>query len=86
MDTENSNWSLFLKGFCNNSFHSADLQSSVKKGKMSREKFEKTLSLLNGVLDYESFEDVDMVIEVVQNAYHCCLFRKWVKKIFSICC
>ncbi|XP_041012132.1 glyoxysomal fatty acid beta-oxidation multifunctional protein MFP-a-like [Juglans microcarpa x Juglans regia] len=41
----------------------ADLQSSLKKGKMSREKFEKTLSLLNGVLDYESFEDVDMVIE-----------------------
>lgn len=31
---------------------------------MSQEKFEKTLSLLKGVLDYEDFRDVDMVIEV----------------------
>lgn len=31
---------------------------------MTQEKFEKTLSLLKGVLDYESFRDVDMVIEV----------------------
>ncbi|XP_009769326.1 glyoxysomal fatty acid beta-oxidation multifunctional protein MFP-a-like [Nicotiana tabacum] len=43
----------------------ANLQSSVKKGKMSPEKFEKTLSLLKGSLDYESFRDVDMVIEAV---------------------
>jgi enoyl-CoA hydratase/3-hydroxyacyl-CoA dehydrogenase len=43
----------------------ANLQSRVKKGKMTREKFEKTLSLLKGVLDYESFRDVDMVIEAV---------------------
>ncbi|KAK8671150.1 hypothetical protein V6N13_037755 [Hibiscus sabdariffa] len=43
----------------------ANLQSRVKKGKMSREKFEKTISLLAGVLDYESFRDVDMVIEAV---------------------
>ncbi|XP_050217152.1 glyoxysomal fatty acid beta-oxidation multifunctional protein MFP-a [Mercurialis annua] len=43
----------------------ANLQSRVKKGKMSQEKFEKTLSLLKGVLDYESFKDVDMVIEAV---------------------
>ncbi|KAF2310949.1 hypothetical protein GH714_018712 [Hevea brasiliensis] len=41
----------------------ANLQSRVKKGKMSQEKFEKTFSLLKGVLDYESFKDVDMVIE-----------------------
>lgn len=34
---------------------------------MTQEKFEKTLSLLKGVLDYESFKDVDMVIEVVIN-------------------
>lgn len=46
---------------------SANLQSRVKKGKMTQEKFEKTMSLLKGVLDYESFKDVDMVIEVVQN-------------------
>ncbi|GMI80114.1 MULTIFUNCTIONAL PROTEIN 2, multifunctional protein 2 [Hibiscus trionum] len=43
----------------------ANLQSRVKKGKMSREKFEKTISLLTGVLDYESFRDVDLVIEAV---------------------
>ncbi|CAI9118844.1 OLC1v1020471C2 [Oldenlandia corymbosa var. corymbosa] len=43
----------------------ANLQSRVKKGKMSEGKFEKTLSLLKGVLDYKSFRDVDMVIEAV---------------------
>ncbi|XP_051152677.1 glyoxysomal fatty acid beta-oxidation multifunctional protein MFP-a [Andrographis paniculata] len=43
----------------------ANLQSRVKKGKMSQEKFEKTFSLLKGVLDYESFRDVDLVIEAV---------------------
>lgn len=32
---------------------------------MTKEKFEKTISLLKGVLDYESFKDVDMVIEVL---------------------
>lgn len=43
----------------------ANLQSRVKKGKMTQEKFDKTISLLKGVLDYESFKDVDMVIEAV---------------------
>ncbi|CAN6926709.1 unnamed protein product [Brassica oleracea] len=43
----------------------ANLQSRVKKGRMSQEKFEKTMSLLKGSLDYESFKDVDMVIEAV---------------------
>ncbi|XP_044486723.1 glyoxysomal fatty acid beta-oxidation multifunctional protein MFP-a-like [Mangifera indica] len=43
----------------------ANLQSRLKKGKMTREKFDKTMSLLKGVLDYESFKDVDMVIEAV---------------------
>lgn len=45
--------------------HPANLQSQVKKGRMTQEKFEKTISLLKGVLDYESFKDVDMVIEVL---------------------
>jgi 3-hydroxyacyl-CoA dehydrogenase len=49
-------------------FHSANLQSRVKKGRMTQEKFEKTISLLKGVIDYESFKDVDMVIEVFHNA------------------
>ncbi|XP_022722446.1 peroxisomal fatty acid beta-oxidation multifunctional protein MFP2-like [Durio zibethinus] len=43
----------------------ANLQSQVKKGKMTQEKFKKTISLLTGVLDYQSFRDVDMVIEAV---------------------
>ncbi|GAV64146.1 ECH domain-containing protein/3HCDH domain-containing protein/3HCDH_N domain-containing protein [Cephalotus follicularis] len=43
----------------------ANLQSRVKKGKMTQEKFEKTMSLLKGVLDYGSFKDVDLVIEAV---------------------
>ncbi|GAV79886.1 LOW QUALITY PROTEIN: 3HCDH domain-containing protein/3HCDH_N domain-containing protein, partial [Cephalotus follicularis] len=43
----------------------ANLQSRVKKGKMTQEKFEKTMSLLTGVLDYGSFKDVDLVIEAM---------------------
>ncbi|KAL5983702.1 hypothetical protein ACLOJK_017793 [Asimina triloba] len=43
----------------------ANLQSLVKKGSMTREKFDRNLSFLKGVLDYESFKDVDMVIEAV---------------------
>ncbi|GAV82698.1 LOW QUALITY PROTEIN: ECH domain-containing protein/3HCDH_N domain-containing protein, partial [Cephalotus follicularis] len=43
----------------------ANLQSRVKKGKMTQEKFEKTMSILKGVLDYGSFKDVDLVIEAV---------------------
>lgn len=36
---------------------------------MTPEKFEKTFALLKGALDYESFRDVDMVIEVIPIAY-----------------
>eukprot|EP00268_Persea_americana_P031369 TRINITY_DN3050_c0_g2_i3.p1 TRINITY_DN3050_c0_g2~~TRINITY_DN3050_c0_g2_i3.p1 ORF type:complete len:728 (-),score=159.83 TRINITY_DN3050_c0_g2_i3:358-2541(-) len=43
----------------------ANLQSRVKKGRMTQKKFERTISLLKGVLDYESFKDVDVVIEAV---------------------
>ncbi|KEH37224.1 putative 3-hydroxyacyl-CoA dehydrogenase, Hydro-lyase, Isomerase [Medicago truncatula] len=43
----------------------ANLQSRVKKGQMTKEKFEKTISLLKGTIDYESFKDVDLVIEAV---------------------
>lgn len=43
----------------------ANLSSSVRKGKLTQEKMEKILSNLKGVLDYESFKDVDMVIEAV---------------------
>ncbi|KAI5446416.1 peroxisomal fatty acid beta-oxidation multifunctional protein MFP2 isoform X2 [Lathyrus oleraceus] len=43
----------------------ANLQSRVNKGKMTEEKFEKTISLLKGTLEYESFKDADLVIEAV---------------------
>ncbi|WVZ12159.1 hypothetical protein V8G54_016689 [Vigna mungo] len=42
----------------------ANLKSRVKKGKMTKENFEKAISLVTGSLNYESFRDVDMVIEV----------------------
>uniref|UniRef100_A0A0E0DM92 Uncharacterized protein n=1 Tax=Oryza meridionalis TaxID=40149 RepID=A0A0E0DM92_9ORYZ len=41
----------------------ANLRSRVRKGKMTKEIYEKTLSLLTGVVDYERFKDVDLVIE-----------------------
>ncbi|KAH8517318.1 hypothetical protein H0E87_005314 [Populus deltoides] len=41
----------------------ANLQSRIKKGNMILKELSETLSLLNRVLDYESFDDVDMVIE-----------------------
>ncbi|XP_047316266.1 peroxisomal fatty acid beta-oxidation multifunctional protein MFP2-like [Impatiens glandulifera] len=51
----------------------ANLERRVEKGKMTEEKFEETLSLLKGVLDYESFKDVDMVIEVnMRHIYFFC--------------
>lgn len=43
---------------------SANLQSHAKKGKITKDKLETVLSLLQGVLEYDSFKDVDLVIEV----------------------
>lgn len=43
----------------------ANLQNRVKKGKMTEDKLGKTMSLLQGSLDYGSFRDVDIVIEAV---------------------
>lgn len=43
----------------------ANLQSRVKKGRMTQQKFEKIFALLKGVLDYDNFGDVDLVIEAV---------------------
>lgn len=50
-------------------FLAANLHNRVKKGKMTKEKFDITISRLIGVLDYESFKDVDMVIEVSLQVY-----------------
>ncbi|KAL6607812.1 hypothetical protein ACP70R_040875 [Stipagrostis hirtigluma subsp. patula] len=45
-----------------------NLRNRVMKGKMSEDKYKKTLSLLTGVLDYERFKEVDLVIEsVIEN-------------------
>ncbi|KAF3640212.1 hypothetical protein FXO38_22228 [Capsicum annuum] len=41
----------------------ANLQHRSNEGKLSQEKFVKALSLLKGTFDYETFRDVDMVIE-----------------------
>lgn len=43
----------------------ANLQSRVKKGMMTQENCQKTLTRLTGVLDYDRFKDVDLVIEAV---------------------
>uniref|UniRef100_A0A452Y140 3-hydroxyacyl-CoA dehydrogenase n=1 Tax=Aegilops tauschii subsp. strangulata TaxID=200361 RepID=A0A452Y140_AEGTS len=42
-----------------------NLQSRVRKGKMTKDNYDKTLSLLTGVLDYEKFKSVDLAIETV---------------------
>ncbi|XP_059431845.1 peroxisomal fatty acid beta-oxidation multifunctional protein AIM1 [Corylus avellana] len=43
----------------------ANVRDLVKKGKLTQDKAEKTLSKLKGVLDYSDFKEVDMVIEAV---------------------
>ncbi|KAJ7969590.1 Peroxisomal fatty acid beta-oxidation multifunctional protein [Quillaja saponaria] len=43
----------------------ANLHGLVTKGKLMKDKADKALSLLKGVLDYSEFKDVDMVIEAV---------------------
>lgn len=43
---------------------SANLESHVNSGKMTREQFKKTCTLIKGVLSYEGFKDMDLVIEV----------------------
>lgn len=66
-----SNYSVILKEVNEKYLHAgigrvrANLESHVKKGKMTEEKLERTMSLLRGVLDYESFRTVDLVIEAV---------------------
>nr|GMD13818.1 glyoxysomal fatty acid beta-oxidation multifunctional protein MFP-A-like isoform X1 [Ipomoea batatas] len=42
----------------------ANLESHVNSGKMTREQFKKTCTLIKGVLSYEGFKDMDLVIEV----------------------
>lgn len=44
----------------------ANLKSRVKKGKMSQEKFDKTMSMVTGTLIYDDFTNVDLVIEVTR--------------------
>ncbi|XP_048136772.1 peroxisomal fatty acid beta-oxidation multifunctional protein MFP2-like [Rhodamnia argentea] len=66
-----NNYSVILKEVNEKYLHAgirrvkANLESHVKKGKMTEEKLERTMSRLSGVLDYESFRNVDLVIEAV---------------------
>ncbi|PHT44360.1 Glyoxysomal fatty acid beta-oxidation multifunctional protein MFP-a [Capsicum baccatum] len=41
----------------------ANLEGRLKAGKMTREHYEKACALLRGVLSYDTFNDVDLVIE-----------------------
>ncbi|KAI5058429.1 hypothetical protein GOP47_0026599 [Adiantum capillus-veneris] len=43
----------------------ANLESRLKKGRMARENFDKALALIEGVLGYEQFRNVDLVVEAV---------------------
>jgi 3-hydroxyacyl-CoA dehydrogenase len=48
------------------------------KGKMTEERYEKAMSLVTGVLDYERFKDVDLVIEASLYplpCHHSCIKR-----------
>jgi hypothetical protein len=45
------------------------LKSRVVKGGMTRAKLQKTLNLVKGILDYEDYNDVDIVIEVCFHVY-----------------
>lgn len=42
-----------------------NLESRVKRGRLSKETYKKSMSLINGTLDYKDFKDVDLVIEAV---------------------
>ncbi|XP_052619844.1 glyoxysomal fatty acid beta-oxidation multifunctional protein MFP-a isoform X2 [Lactuca sativa] len=46
----------------------ANLHSHLMAGKMTKEKLERTVSLLKGVLSYDSFKDVDLVVEAVEGS------------------
>ncbi|KAL9339269.1 hypothetical protein Peur_068284 [Populus x canadensis] len=43
----------------------ANVRTLVTRGKLTRDKADKALSMLKGALDYSDFKDVDMVIEAV---------------------
>ncbi|OMO87975.1 Crotonase superfamily [Corchorus capsularis] len=43
----------------------ANIRGLASRGKLTKDKAEKALSMLKGVLDYSEFKDVDMVIEAV---------------------
>lgn len=49
---------------CNVSFFQPICKAMFRREKMPEENFETALTLLKGVLDYENFRDVDLVIEV----------------------
>ncbi|KAL7616396.1 hypothetical protein Lser_V15G02339 [Lactuca serriola] len=46
----------------------ANLHSHLMAGKVTKEKLERTVSLLKGVLSYDSFKHVDLVVEAVEGS------------------
>ena len=48
----------------NINYVTANLRGLVTQRKLAKDKADKALSMLKGVLDYSEFKDVDMVIEV----------------------
>ncbi|CAK9136243.1 unnamed protein product [Ilex paraguariensis] len=66
-----NNYHVIVKEVNGNSLHAgigrirANLLSLAKKQRFTQEKLKKAISLLNGVLNYDSFKDVDLVIEAV---------------------
>lgn len=62
-----------------------NLQSHAKNGKATQDVVENAFSLLKGVLGYDSFEDVDLVIEVSDNWEHIYHFKFLSLLTFSYC-
>ncbi|XP_077978575.1 peroxisomal bifunctional enzyme-like [Glandiceps talaboti] len=58
-------------------------QSSVEKGRISEETAKKRLALITPTLDYNSFKDVDVVVEVVYENME--LKKKVFAKLDSVC-
>jgi len=48
-----------------------NVNALLRRGKLTKQKADAALSLLQGVLDYSEFKDVDLVIEVGCLKYFC---------------
>nr|CAB3460280.1 unnamed protein product [Digitaria exilis] len=63
----------------------ANLQRHVRKGKLTEEECEKTLSLLTDVLDYKRFKEADLVIEASPiTCHHQSIFPSHIMSLLEI--